>query len=372
MEKVDENRLLSVPLFLFSSLTIAGFLPWFRAQMGATTTTDAKAKKSPNTINHVELVKTTCQEIVHVSKSVFIDASAIIKAAEELVDADLESSVSKVNWNEGGWHYCEDASTSGPKTCQYIFVLDALNFCFWPVQDLEYDYLASALKEAFIKDERIFEADFLKNIHEETLQSWFPRFKLPLLNARVNRLREIGAVLSEKYDDLACNVVLSAENDAVALVRIIIENFPGFRDAYVHPKSGEYVHFYKRAQILVGDIWAAYGRPEEGHQYYLSNMEELTTFADYRVPQLLRNMGILKYNVELENLVDNCELIECGSAVEMEIRASTIIAVDMLHKILLSRGFQILVIELDWLLWQRAEQMKDCIKPHHRTLTIFY
>ena len=41
-------------------------------------------------------------------------------------------------------------------------------------------------------------------------------------------------------------------------------------------------------------------------------------------------------------------------------------------KILLSRGFQILVIELDWLLWQRAEQMKDCIKPHHRTLTIFY
>ena len=36
-------------------------------------------------------------------------------------------------------------------------------------------------------------------------------------------------------------------------------------------------------------------------------------------------------------------------------------AVDMLHKILLSRGFQILVIELDWLLWQRAEQMKDCI-----------
>jgi hypothetical protein len=27
---------------------------------------------------------------------------------------------------------------------------------------------------------------------------------------------------------------------------------------------GEQVHFYKRAQILVGDVWAAYGRRTSG------------------------------------------------------------------------------------------------------------
>ena len=101
-------------------------------------------------------------------------------------------------------------------------------------------------------------------------------------------------------------------------------------------------------------------------------MEELTTFADYRVPQLLRNMGVLKYDVELEKKVDSCKLIKFGSAVEIEIRASTIVAVDMLHRLLLSKGFHIMVIELDWLLWQKGEKIKNSIKPHHRTLTTFY
>lgn len=36
----------------------------------------------------------------------------------------------------------------------------------------------------------------------------------------------------------------------------------GFRDHAVY--NGEQVHFYKRAQILVGDVWAAYGRRTSG------------------------------------------------------------------------------------------------------------
>ena len=362
---------LEIPMYIFTSFVVSKLLSY--SQMNINTRTMKRKQTYPKcSLNPLKMVKSTCQDIVHLATSVFIDASALVQAAEELATTDLESLVSGVNWNENNWHYCEDADRSGPKTCQYIFVLDALNFCFWPTQDLEYDYLASALKEVFMKDEKNFDADFLKNMNEDTLKSWFPRFEIPLLHARMCRLQELGTVLSEKFDGLACNVVFSAENDAVALVRIITENFPGFRDAYVNPKSGDYVHFYKRAQILVGDIWAAYDRPKEGHQYYLRNMEELTTFADYRVPQLLRNMGILKYNPELEKIIDNYKIIECGSTVEMEIRASTIIAVDMLHKILLSKGFHIKVIELDWLLWQKGEKIKDTIKPHHRTLTIFY
>ena len=29
-------------------------------------------------------------------------------------------------------------------------------------------------------------------------------------------------------------------------------------------------------------------------------------------------------------------------------------------------------VEIDWLLWQVGEEQKDSIKPHHRTLSIFY
>lgn len=36
--------------------------------------------------------------------------------------------IPKVEWNFEGIHYFDN----GPLTVQYLFVLDALNFCFWP------------------------------------------------------------------------------------------------------------------------------------------------------------------------------------------------------------------------------------------------
>ena len=143
----------------------------------------------------------------------------------------------------------------GPMTCQYIFVLDALNFCFWPVDGLEYDTLAKCLKDTLLRDGNAFNAETLANIDEHTLQSWFPSYKLPLLSERAQRLREVGSVLVDKFGGLASNMVLAAKKSAPALVRLIIENFPGFRDATV--LDGQYVHFYKRAQILVGKIYTS-------------------------------------------------------------------------------------------------------------------
>ena len=95
-------------------------------------------------------------------------------------------------------------------------------------------------------------------------------------------------------------------------------------------------------------------------------------FADYRVPQILRSMDILSYSTELAKRIDNFEEIQFGSDEEIEIRALTIISVDMLQKSLLKKGINLLVIELDWLLWQKGEEAKDKLLPHHRTKTIYY
>lgn len=45
---------------------------------------------------------------------------------EKVVDA-IES-IPKVEWDFEGIHYFDN----GPLTVQYLLVLDALNFCFWP------------------------------------------------------------------------------------------------------------------------------------------------------------------------------------------------------------------------------------------------
>ena len=46
---------------------------------------------------------------------------------EKVVDK-IQGNVPKVEWDFEGIHYFDN----GPLTVQYLFVLDALNFCFWP------------------------------------------------------------------------------------------------------------------------------------------------------------------------------------------------------------------------------------------------
>ena len=51
-------------------------------------------------------------------------------------------------------------------------------------------------------------------------------------------------------------------------------------------------------------------------------------FADYRVPQILRELNILKYSSTLSQLVDSEVELAYSSDYEVEIRALTIVAVE--------------------------------------------
>ena len=120
-------------------------------------------------------------------------------------------------------------------------------------------------------------------------------------------------------------------------------------------------------------MWAAYGKQKDvAHPCHISDIGSLTMFADYRVPQILRSMGILTYSPHLEELIDSMEEIPWGGEFEVELRAQTVVAVDKLQKLLKQRGLDLLVLECDWLLWQKGEDLKDEILPHHRTLSIYY
>lgn len=338
-------------------------------------------------MNPLTSVRTSCFNVVN-SQSlchVAITQDAISTYAKELTsqfraaDAVAEPNVfsslvdgGAVEWDSGGIHYCADVSSRGPKTVQFIFVMDAMNFCFWPSEGFEYDTLAVSLKNVLESDPNALDADKLASVTSETVHSWFPKkCPIPNLSERVDRLQELGSVLDKEFGGLAANLVAAAKGSAVSLVRLILMYFPGFRDTVVH--EGRLIHFYKRAQILVADIWGAYGRPKDhNHPYCFNDMKELTMFADYRVPQILRHVGILKYSDRLAAMIDSFTEIPFGSPEETEIRACTVVAVEMLQKELSAQGLFLLSVELDWLLWQRGEDMKDDIAPHHRTLTIYY
>lgn len=57
--------------------------------------------------------------------------------------------------------------------------------------------------------------------------------------------------------------------------------------------QGKRIAFYKRAQILVADFWGIMEARGEGN---IPNLDYLTMFADYRVPQALVYLGALRYS----------------------------------------------------------------------------
>lgn len=91
---------------------------------------------------------------------------------------------------------------------------------------------------------------------------------------------------------------------------------------------------------------------------------ELTCFADYQVPKVLRGLGILVYAPKLQAMVDRGELLEQDSPMEVAIRAASIIACEMI-----SKKKNVSSAELDFWLWQRRNDFDGLF---HRTLTRRY
>lgn len=91
-------------------------------------------------------VKRSCEYVCSTAAHVSILDHGLEKVAADMSISDFELLREGVSWDADGWHYSKDANELGPITCQYIFVMDSLNFCFWPCPGLEYEQLAVNLR----------------------------------------------------------------------------------------------------------------------------------------------------------------------------------------------------------------------------------
>ncbi|CAL2267520.1 unnamed protein product [Prunus armeniaca] len=291
------------------------------------------------------------------SSHVVVDSSGIEKVAETI------DTIPKVNWDFEGIHYFDN----GPLTVQYLFVLDALNFCFWPDKDLNYDNLAAGLKAALQNDKSVFDVDRLQKYTGPELRELlkWPR-PLPLEDERVRLLHEVGFELERSFDGKASNLVESCGKSAVKLVALVTRHFPGFRDHSIY--KGHQVFLYKRAQIFAADLWGAFGGQGYGEFYDIGS---ITIMADYIVPAVLRQLGVLKYSATLASTIEANSQIDAGSEEEVELRACSIYAVEKMKELIsMKSGKQVLSIELDLWLWSFGIQCPAL--QHHRTLSIYY
>jgi hypothetical protein len=268
---------------------------------------------------------------------------------------------------------------SDSETLNFLFILNALNFSFWPDKEedrweIEYQgraysgfyALAMAMRKSYELWVPITDFRHWVEIDEAGLAiKFWGKNEIPMLAERLRVARSVAGVMLKNYGGQAKNLVASANGSGLELAYRIADEFESFRDCALY--NGSQVWFLKRAQIFVGDVWGYFGGQKSRH---FNDINELTAFADYRVPQVLEYYGVLEYGPELKKKLRRRELLASGSEEEVEIRAVMIWAVELLKKEL---GLN--AVQTDWLLWNEAQRLKklNLFKlPHHRTRTVFY
>jgi hypothetical protein len=279
------------------------------------------------------------------------------------------------------WDAVHHFKGSEEEMAAYFLVVDTVNFCFWPPAGQSrweisykgkrysgYYGLSVSIKKALESGIPLTAASFLASLTLKQLERVLAGTGvLQLMEGRMGNLQELGRVLLEKYGGQASKLVASAGGSAVKLVETLAGNFPSFRDQVTY--EGQKVFFYKRAQLFAADLHGALGGKGLGS---FRDMEHLTAFADYKLPQVLRHVGALDYSERLTEKVDLMMPLEPGSEEEIEIRANTIWAVELVRQELKRLGKDFLASEIDVLLWHLGQHDEYRAKPYHRTVTTFY
>lgn len=241
----------------------------------------------------------------------------------------------------------------------YVLVLNALNWMFWDRSSdgkntftrysFEGEVGAVGMRKAFMlawgEDET--PATFRKNLREKGVTGLFGTIPAPLLREQC-LIEVLGPNLcsaAEAIHDAAASTRKLSFEHAVLIQQL----FPvAYRDVYL-----------KRAQLALAEIaghFAESGAPVE---------LDVTAFADYQVPRVLRGLGILEYGPELARRIEQKELIAEGSTLERAIRGATIVACKEMAEWLGTTDAAI-----DNYLWTKRNAVGDTL--FHLTVTTDY
>jgi hypothetical protein len=259
-----------------------------------------------------------------------------------------------------------------------LLVFNSTSFCYWgdPKWTIEYKgeqydgswAMMATILRAIDEGKPILNAKYrVAMSKEEYRQIMRGNVEIPLLEERWNIMRNIAAVLVEKYDGDFGKLILGVNGDAAKLLELIIIEFNSFEDSALY--EGKQIYFYKRAQLLVEDIYQTFSGKGCGN---LTNLDGFTACADYKLPQSLRKLGIISYAKELSGKIDNFIQIPKGSPEEIEIRANTIWAVEMIKEELKNLGREVSSAGINDHLWLMGQTKSPDDKPYHRTLTTAY
>ena len=268
-------------------------------------------------------------------------------------------------------HWKEDTNLnlSEKEWILLVFIIESMNFCFWkkPKWKIEYNNElitgSNALFYSVIKEvennSNFLNIDYLNNLDFNSFKDIFRgEEECSLIEKRYNNFKE--AVSYIKNNDFY-NELFNIKSD-LELRNYIVNNFSHFKDESIY--KGKTIGFYKRATLLVNDLYNVSNTIKNN----INNVDNLTGCADYAIPRIFRDYGLLVYSDELANMIDSEELIEHDSEMEIEIRANMLYIIELIKDKLNNK---INSVELDSIIWDMGHRIPRKSNSHH-TITIYY
>ena len=212
----------------------------------------------------------------------------------------------------------------------------------------------------YVKDKNT--TDFSNITKDEFSNILKGNVEIPLFEERFNIIRNVSRIVNEKMNGSFCKFINNINIDE-ELFEIIISHFPNFKDERTY--NNKTIYFYKLAQLLTSDILHI----REIKENIKVDYSHLVGCADYKIPQVMRGMGMLNYSDKLSNIIDNKKEIEVNSEYEVEIRANMLVVIDLIKKKLENR---VCAIDINDYIWSQGKNKNIKLKPYHLTRCINY
>jgi len=246
----------------------------------------------------------------------------------------------------------------------FLVVYESILFCFWGdpkweintnvgKQDGSFALLYALLK--YVRENNT--TDFSNITQNEFAKVLQGNVEIPLFKERFNIIRDVSKIVNEKMNGNFYKFIKNINKD-IKIFNIIINYFPSFKDERIY--KGKTIYLYKLAQLLTSDILHI----RELKENIKVDYSNLLGCSDYKIPQVMRGLGILEYNIELSNIVDNKQEIEVNSEYEIEIRANMIVAIDMIKGRLDNK---ISAININDYIWGMSKNKTLELTPYHLT-----
>lgn len=281
------------------------------------------------------------------SAEIIRDSSDLVNLHMPVVEQDLKQRLEKYRDSRQG-NPLSILSLSPENEIGLILFYNTINFCYrdpesgqdYVFRDKEGQVLKSTAAMMAALLETGLEWNRLEEVAAITLQQWQHMFQLEPPNVlylgmqRRERVVGLAQYLQQQGYDTVMQFIEANSYDVLILTAALKAS--GFFED----------EFLKRLQVALKRID---GILAERMNQHLEGMHLLTCMADYSIPQLLYNIGVIEVNASLRRQLEDLIPIQPGSREEQALRAAVVVIAEPLAK-----QMGITEAQLNNLLWEYA------------------